>query len=138
MATKQRKVGGAKTALEQKLPLACASEPHAVAFMEEQRGWTSEADATCQKCGVFGESYQMKDAKTGERNTRYLWRCRACKAQFTVKVGTIMEDSPIPVRFWCLAFYRAAASKKGISAMQMQRETGLSYKSSLSMMHRIR
>lgn len=79
----------------------------------------------------------MKSA-TGERNPRFLWRCRACKQQFTVKVGTIMEASPIPVRFWCLAFYRAAASKKGISAMQMQRETGLSYKSALFMMHRIR
>ena len=124
--------------MEQKLPLACASEPHAVEFMEQRRGWTSEADSTCPKCGVFGESYQMKDAKTGERNARYLWRCRACKQQYTVKVGTIMEDSPIPVRFWCLAFYRAAASKKGISAMQMQRETGLSYKSALFMMHRIR
>jgi transposase-like protein len=138
MATKQRKVGGAKSAIEQRLPLACASESHAVAFLEEQRGWTSEADATCPKCGVFGESYQMKDAKAGERNTRYLWRCRACKSQFTVKVGTVMEDSPIPVRFWCLAFYRAAASKKGVSALQIQRETGLSYKSALFLMHRIR
>lgn len=135
---KQRKVASGTSALEQRLPVACASEPHAVAFMEEQRGWTSEADATCPKCGVFGESYKMKDAKTGERNARFLWRCRACKAQFTVKVGTVMEDSPIPVRFWCLAFYRAAASKKGVSALQIQRETGLTYKSALFLMHRIR
>jgi transposase-like protein len=138
MATKQRKVGAAKSEMEARLPLACASEPHAVEFMEQQRGWNTEADAVCPKCGVVGESYQMKDAKTGERNTRYLWRCRACRQQYTVKVGTIMEDSPIPVRFWCLAFYRAAASKKGISALQIQRETGLSYKSALFLMHRIR
>ncbi len=138
MAIKQRKVGGAKSELEARLPLACASEPHAVEFMEHQRGWTTEADAVCQKCGVVGESYQMKDAKTGERNTRYLWRCRACKGQYTVKVGTIMEDSPIKLQHWCLAFYRAAASKKGISALQLQRETGLSYKSALFLLHRIR
>jgi transposase-like protein len=138
MSNTQRKVGGAKSELEKRIPLACASEPHAVAFMEQQRGWTSEADATCPKCGVFGESYQMKDAKNGERNARYLWRCRACKSQYTVKVGTIMEDSPIPVRFWCLAFYRAAASKKGVSALQIQRETGLSYKSALFLMRRTR
>ena len=137
MATRQRKVGGAKTQLEAQLQLACASEPHAVEFMERQRGWISDADAFCPKCGVVGESYRMKDAKTGERNARYLWRCRACKSQFTVKVGTIMEDSPIPVRHWCLAFYRAAASKKGVSALQIQRETGLSYKSALFLMHRI-
>lgn len=137
---KQRKVGGGKSALEAQLPLACASEPHAVEFMEQQRGWTSEAEATCPKCGVFGESYQMKAANGVDRNARYLWRCRAvrCKSQFTVKVGTIMEDSPIPVRHWCLAFYRAASSKKGVSALQIQRETGLSYKSALFMMHRIR
>lgn len=138
MSTRQRKVASKKSAVEAQLPLACASEPHAVEFMEQQRGWTTEAEATCPKCGVFGESYKMKDAKTGERNARYLWRCKACKSQFTVKVGTVMEDSPIPVRFWCLAFYRACASKKGVSALQIQRETGLSYKSALFLMHRIR
>lgn len=77
-------------------------------------------------------------SKTGERNARFLWKCGACKSQYTVRVGTIMEDSPIPFRFWCLAFYRASASKKGISAKQIERETGLTYKSALFLMHRIR
>ena len=77
-------------------------------------------------------------ARDGGRNARFLWRCGACKAQFTVRVGTIMEDSPIPLRHWCLAFFRAAASKKGVSALQIQRETGLTYKSALFLMHRIR
>jgi hypothetical protein len=49
-----------------------------------------------------------------------------------------MEDSPIPARHWCLAFFRAAASKKGVSALQIQGETGLTYKSALFLMHRIR
>src|SRR5262249_16931810 len=83
------------------------------------------------------ESRKMQ-ARDGSRNARYLWRCGACRQQFTVKVDSIMEDSPIPVRIWCLAFYLAAASKKGISALQIQRETGLSYKSALFLMHRIR
>jgi transposase-like protein len=117
--------------------MACADESAAVEFLEQHRGWTTEADATCPKCGVVGESRQMK-SKTGERNARFLWRCRACKSQFTVRVGTIMEDSPIPLRFWCLAFYRATASKKGVSALQIHRETGLTYKSALFLMHRIR
>lgn len=77
-------------------------------------------------------------AKDGTRNARYLWRCGACKQQYTVRVGTIMEDSPIPLRHWCLAFFRAASSKKGVSALQIQRETGLTYKSALFLMHRIR
>jgi transposase-like protein len=131
------KVANKKSPLESRIPLACADEAAAVVFLEEQRGWTTEADAACPKCGVLGESKQMR-SKTGERNARYLWRCGACKQQFTVRVGTIMEDSPIPLRHWCLAFYRAAASKKGISALQIQRETGLTYKSALFLMHRIR
>lgn len=131
------KVASKRTELESQIPLACADEAAAVEFLEQQRGWTTEADAVCPKCGVVGESKQMK-AKDGGRNARFLWRCHACKSQFTVRVGTIMEDSPIPLRHWCLAFYRACASKKGVSALQIQRETGLSYKSALFLMHRIR
>jgi transposase-like protein len=123
--------------LDAKIPEACSNEAAAVLFLEEQRGWTTDDTATCPKCGVYGESRRMK-AKDGSRNARFLWRCGACKAQFTVKVGTIMEDSPIKAHHWCLAFYRAASSKKGISALQIQGETGLSYKSALFLMHRIR
>lgn len=123
--------------LDAQIPVACSDESAAVLFLEEQRGWKADSDAVCPKCGVIGESRRMK-AKDGARNARFLWRCGACKSQFTVKVGTIMEDSPIPARHWCLAFYRAAASKKGISALQIQGETGLSYKSALFLMHRIR
>ncbi len=76
--------------------------------------------------------------KDGERNARSLWRCRGCKKQYTVRVGTVMEDSPIPLRHWCYAFWAACASKKGVSAKQIERMTGVSYKSALFMMHRIR
>jgi transposase-like protein len=131
------KVASKRTELESRIPLACADEAAAVAFLEQQRGWLTEADAVCPKCGVIGESRQMK-ARDGSRNARFLWRCGACKQKYTVRVGTIMEDSPIPLRHWCLAFFRAAASKKGISAKQIERDTGLSYKSALFLMHRIR
>ena len=123
--------------LDAKIPEACSNEAAGVLFLEEQRGWKADADATCPKCGVVGESRRMK-AKDGSRNARYLWRCGACREQFTYKVGTIMEDSPIKAHHWCLAFFRAAASKKGVSALQIQSETGLTYKSALFLMHRIR
>jgi hypothetical protein len=123
--------------LDAKIPEACSNEAAAVLFLEEQRGWTTDGTATCPKCGVYGESRRMQ-AKDGSRNARFLWRCGTCKAQFTVKVGTIMEDSPIKAQHWCLAFFRAASSKKGISALQIQGETGLTYKSALFLMHRIR
>lgn len=123
--------------LDAKIPEACSNEAAGVEFLEQQRGWNTDADATCPKCGVEGESRRMK-SKDGSRNARFLWRCGACKEQFTFKVGTIMEDSPIKAHHWCLAFYRAASSKKGISALQIQGETGLTYKSALFLMHRIR
>ncbi|MBA3343003.1 MAG: IS1595 family transposase [Gemmatimonadaceae bacterium] len=132
---KPGKVAGARSEIEKRLPLACADERAAVEFMEEQR-WNGEP--ACPKCGVVGECYKMTDATTGERNARFLWRCRACGKQFTVKVGTIMEDSPIPLTAWCYGFWKACSSKKGVSALQIQRQTGLSYKSALFMMHRIR
>jgi transposase-like protein len=131
--TKNTKVGGDKTALVKAIPLACSDERAAVEFMEAQRWGNSPACPRCGDCEVA----QMRD-KAGNRNARFLWRCRGCKKQFTVRVGTIMEDSPIALRHWCLAFYRACASKKGVSALQIKRETGLSYKSALFLMHRIR
>ena len=130
---KNAPVGTNKSSLVAELPKACADESAAVEFMERQRWGDAPACPRCGDCEVV----QMKD-KDGNRNKRFLWRCKGCKKQFTVRVGTIMEDSPIPLRFWCLAFYRACASKKGVSALQIKRETGLTYKSALFMMHRIR
>lgn len=117
-----------------KVPLACADEMAAVEFLEALR-W--EGEPCCPRCGDC-DVYQMKDRKTKERNTRYLWRCRGCGKQFTVRVGTIMEDSPIPLRHWVFVFWAATASKKGVSALQIKRQTGVTYKTALYMMHRIR
>jgi len=106
----------------------------AVELVEEMRWGDAPA---CPRCGDT-DVYKMQDRQTGARNTRFLWRCRGCKKQYTVRIGTIFEDSRIPMRLWCHAFWRACSSKKGVSALQIKRETGLSYKSALFMMHRIR
>src|SRR2546430_1113564 len=76
--------------------------------------------------------------RNGERNARFLWDCRGCRRQFTVRIGTVLEDSRVPLRHWAYAFWAACASKKGVSALQIKRQTGLSYKSALHLMHRIR
>lgn len=123
-----------KTEVIVKLPAACRSEEAAVAFMEAQRWGDKPACAHCESADV----YQLRDRKTKERNKRFLWFCRDCKRQYTVRIGTVFEDSRIPLMYWCHAFWRACASKKGVSALQIKRETGLSYKSALFMMHRIR
>ena len=44
--------------------------------------------------------YKMSDAKTGKRNERFLWRCRDCKEQYTVRIGTVYEESRIELRHW--------------------------------------
>ncbi len=65
-------------------------------------------------------------------------RCRGCSQQFSVRTGTVFEDSRVPLRHWCYAFWRASTSKKAVSALRIKRQTGLSYKSALFLLHRIR
>ena len=75
------------------------------------------------------------DAKT-RAGLRY---CSNCKGQFTVTVGTVFEDSKIPLRKWLIAWYMLCSSKKGISSLQLQRNLELgSYRTALFMAHRIR
>ena len=114
--------------------MACANEKAAVEFMEKKR-WGDTP--SCPQCGGLNP-YQMKDSQTGERQANYRWRCHDCKEQYTVRIGTVFEDSRIPLRHWCYGFWRAATSKKGVSALEIHRHTGISYKSSLFMLQRIR
>lgn len=130
----KKKVASDKSRIVAQLPEACQNETSAVEFMEAQR-WGDTP--RCPHCGDVNV-YQMRDRATGQRNKRYLWRCRDCKQQYTVRIGTVFEESRIPLRHWCYAFWAACASKKGVSALQIKRMTGLSYKSALFMMHRIR
>jgi len=76
---------------------------------------------------------------TGNTIRAGLHNCRACKRAFTVTVGTIFEDSHIPLRKWLVAWYLLNSSKKGVSSLQLQRMLSLgSYRSALFMTHRIR
>jgi transposase-like protein len=117
----------------EEIPAACCDELAAVEFLEK-RLWKGEP--VCYHCDSRNV-YQMKDS-SGQRNKRFLWRCHDCKGQFTVRLGTVFEESRIPLRHWCYAFWRASTSKKGVSALEIKRHTQLSYKSALFMMHRIR
>jgi transposase-like protein len=123
-----------KSPLIEQIPAACADELSAVEFFEMQR-WGD--NPCCVKCGSV-EVYKMADAKTGERNSRYLWRCHDCKEQYTVRIGTVYEESRLPMRHWAYAFWRACTSKKGVSALEIKRHCQISYKSALFLMNRIR
>ncbi len=86
---------------------------------------------TCPTCG-------RKDARFF--STRRLWECKAkhAKRQFSVKVGTVMEDSPIGLDKWLTAFWLLVNCKNGISSYEIARDLGISQKSAWHMMHRIR
>src|SRR5277367_4092513 len=134
MNNADRKRQLAKSETVAAIPLACSNELAAVEFLEKQRWGNTPA---CMKCGSV-EVYKMKDAKTGERNKRFLWRCRDCKEQYTVRIGTVYEESRLPMRHWAYAFWRACTSKKGVSALEIKRHCQISYKSALFLMNRIR
>lgn len=74
----------------------------------------------------------------GDSHRAGLHQCNSCREHFTVTVGTLFERSHIPLHKWMLAFHLMAASKKGISAHQLHRMLGITYKSAWFMAHRIR
>jgi transposase-like protein len=90
-------------------------------------------------CAHCGNSNQEKIAKGhGKAHRPGLYYCAECNSQFTVTVGTVMERSHIPLSKWLLAMHLMGASKKGISAHQLHRMLGVTYKSAWFMAHRIR
>ncbi len=134
MKKKRDKHNLTKSEIIREIPLACSDELAAVEFFEKQRWGDTPC---CMRCGSVSV-YKMVDAKTGERNKRYLWRCRDCKQQYTVRIGTVYEESRVPLRHWAYAFWRACTSKKGVSALELSRQCEISYKSALFLMNRIR
>jgi transposase-like protein len=115
------------------LRAATQNESAAAAFLEMQR-WGSEP--ACPRCGAL-DVYKMESA-TEEGRANFRWRCRACKRMYTIRTGTVMEESRLPLRAWCFTLWSACASKKGVSALQISRECEISYKSALFLMKRVR
>jgi len=89
---------------------------------------------SCPHCGVVGQSGALK----GKTNRIGLYKCYACRKPFTVKVGTIFEDSHIAMRDWLAAIHLICSSKKGISSTQLHRTLGITLKSAWFLSMRIR
>jgi len=70
--------------------------------------------------------------------TRRIWKCKGCGRQFSVKLGTIFEDSPIPLDKWLTAMWLLASCKNGISSYEVGRALGVTQRTAWFMMHRIR
>jgi transposase-like protein len=90
----------------------------------------------CRHCG---NADPARITKLTGKSTRpgVLW-CNECDAPFSVMVGTVMEDSHLPLNKWVLAFHLMASSKKGMSAHQLHRMLGVTYKTAWFLAHRIR
>jgi hypothetical protein len=74
----------------------------------------------------------------GGKTQAGMFQCNGCRGKFTLRTGTVMERSHVPLHKWLLAFHLMAASKKGMSAKQMERLLGVTYKSAWFLCHRIR
>jgi transposase-like protein len=113
------------------------SDPDAARLFLESQRWPD--GAICPFCGLIGGAYKLKPKENSKTPVRPgVWKCGGCRKQFTVTVGTIFEDSHIPLNTWLMAIHLVCASKKGMSAHQLHRMLGVTYKSAWFMVHRLR
>lgn len=112
-----------------------AAEEKAIEYVESLI-WPD--GTVCPHCGGMEKAYRIKPRKEGTKTRPGLWKCGHCRKQFTVKIGTIFEGSHIAMTKWLLAIYLMCSSKKGISAKQLQRSLGISYKAAWFLCHRVR
>lgn len=99
----------------------------------------------CPKCGSMDKHYKLKGVRTkpSKKNPNGverhgLYKCAACRSQFTVRMGSIFEESHLPLTKWLQAIHLMSSSKKGISAHQMHRILECTYEAAWFLCHRIR
>src|SRR6202044_2762138 len=89
-----------------------------------------DGEIFCPNCGEVGNTLWLANQKR--------WKCRGCKKQFSVKVGTIFNDSPLGLDKWLVAMWMLANCRKGVSSYEIARTIGVTQKSAWHMLHRIR
>jgi transposase-like protein len=95
-----------------------------------------DGKVTCPRCG--SDKHYPIQSKTKKGEVRRLWLCRGCDKQFTVKVGTIFEDSPLGLDKWMTAFWMLCNCKNGVSSMEIHRSLGVTQKTAWFMLQRLR
>ncbi|HEY4941863.1 MAG TPA: IS1595 family transposase [Rhizomicrobium sp.] len=107
--------------------------------------WTGGKPPHCPLCGVPGKSNKLavQTSKVSKRHPNGkpvygLWKCYACRGKFTVRKGTIFEESRLELHLWFQAAFLMASSKKGVSANQLHRTLGVQLKTAWFMAHRLR
>ena len=119
-------------------------------FADESAAWEYvellrwDGTPACPRCDSLNVRYvnpmgnDLRSTRTGTKTFRRVWKCRTCKRQFSVLIGTIFEGTKIPLRKWLMAIYFMSAGKNGVAALELQRHLGITYKSAWFMVHRIR
>lgn len=98
----------------------------------------------CPHCGSINHAYFLepesgsRTTKTGKVSYRRLWKCADCRQPFSVLVGSLFEDSKIPLSKWLIAVHEISADKNGISSCELGRKLDITQKSAWFMAHRIR
>ena len=110
-------------------------ERKARAFLEAKRWPDGPVCPFCQSRGAYTLTPKPGSTKPVRAG---VYKCKACRKQFTVRVGTIFEDSHIPLSKWLAAIHLMTSSKKGISSHQLSRELGITLKSAWFLSHRVR
>jgi transposase-like protein len=110
-------------------------ETKARAFLEAKRWPDGPVCPFCQSRGAYALTPKPGSTKPVRAG---VYKCKACRKQFTVRVGTIFEDSHIALSKWLAAIHLITSSKKGISSHQLSRELGITLKSAWFLSHRIR
>jgi transposase-like protein len=118
------------------------TEADAYKFLEDLR-WGDKP--ICSHCGSVEKMYFLTPAngstrstRTGTASERRVWKCAACRKQFSVLTGTIFHGTKIPVRTWIFVVFEMCASKNGVAAREIQRKYNLTGKSAWHMLHRVR
>jgi len=105
------------------------NEESAYAYVEK-RLWSS--GPVCPRCKSTERVSKREKGRPG------LYCCNLCRREFTVKVGTIFEDSKVPLHKWLYAMYLLVTSRKGVSSLQLSKEIGITQKSAWFVLHRLR
>jgi transposase-like protein len=108
------------------------SDPNAAREHLEKLHWPD--GPICPHCGVVDKATLLQ----GKSTRPGVYKCRECERPFSVTVGTLFEDSKVPLHKWVYAMHLYTASKKGFSAHQLHRTLHVSYKTAWFMAHRIR
>ncbi len=115
------------------------------AAFEHVEGMIWADGPVCPHCGVVDKAYRLTGVRTKpskknpEGKVRHgLWKCRECRKQFTLRKGTIFEESHLPLHLWLQAIHLMVSSKKDISSHQLHRVLGITYKSAWFLTYRIR